>query len=416
LAGKIKKKLNGTIEDLECEMANFIENQQGKKDELKQLQSQHSKLITDEREKQKSLNDLILKASNCTEKIKKLQELKFDRFGKVKDICSALKLDFNYDTDQAATTQNIGETLKDVKAKIGQKEKNIQTLRRQSEDDEQIYQGKIDALREERTKIETNLSTQRNSLNENKASAVKIQKELKDSEDSIPMLNELNPEIEKFEKKLNKLNDENKVDELKEQQELIGYDVIELEDNLHRIENDIDILQSVSRVTVELDSKQNDLSKDQKEFDRIKNKVSSGLKNLFGRQTVDSNFRSKVQTKREELESEVKGIKERLQNIRREHDRMQDQRTNLRTQQKQKDQEIQKIEQDISDVCMLDEYVDYLASQKEKVEKLNMELAVKESSKNTYKDFIDKINDIPCCPLCHKDLDCDDADKLKGNG
>jgi hypothetical protein len=43
-----------------------------------------------------------------------------------------------------------------------------------------------------------------------------------------------------------------------------------------------------------------------------------------------------------------------------------------------------------------------------------MELAVKEASKSTYKDFIDKINDIPCCPLCHKDLE-DDADKLKGS-
>ncbi|XP_070495157.1 DNA repair protein RAD50 [Chironomus tepperi] len=412
LEGKIKKKLVGTIDDLECEMANFIENQQEKKDELKSLQSQHTKLVSEERENQKSLSDLNLKASNITDKIQKLQELKSERFGKVKDICSTLELDFDYDADQAADTQDIGDTLKDIRRHIVLKEKNIQSLKKLEENDEQKFQGKIDELREERTKIETNLKTQRDSLNVNKASAVKIQKELKDSEESIPMLNELTPAIAKYEKKLNKLNEENKVDELREQQEGIGYDVIELEDTLHQLENDIEILQSVSRVSVELDSKQNDLSKDQKEFDRIKNKLSSSLKNLFGKQTVDANFRSKVQSKREELESEVKGIKDRLQNIQREHDRMQDQRTNLRAQQKQKDQEIHKIEQDIGDVCMLDEYLDYLASQKEKVEKLNMELAVKESSKNTYKDFIDKINDTPCCPLCHKNLE-DDADKLK---
>ncbi|CAG9798136.1 unnamed protein product [Chironomus riparius] len=412
LEGKIKKKLTGTIDDLECEMANFIENQQGQKDKLKSLQHQHTKLVNDEREKQKSLNDLNLKASNCTDKIQKLQELKSERFGKVKDICSVLNLDFDYDADQAANTQDVGETLKDIRRNIVQKDKNIQSLKKLAEEDEQIFHGKMDVLREEKTKIETNLKTQRETLNNNKAGAVKIQNELKDCENSIPMLKELNPQIEKVEKKLNKLNDENKVDELKEQQETIGFDVIELEDSLHKIENDIEILQSVSRVTVELDSKQNDLSKDQKEFDRIKNKVSSSLKNLFGKQTVDANFRSKVQTKREELESEVKGNKERLQNIQREHDRMQDQRTSLRAQQKQKDQEIHKIEQDIGDVCMLEEYLNYLASQKEKVEKLNMELAVKESSKNTYKDFIDKINDAPCCPLCHKDLE-DDVDKLK---
>lgn len=415
MSKKIKIKLEGTIEELEVQIANFIKDQNIKKKNMQALEAESARLEKDEREKHSLVLSLKSKQETTIDKIQKMQDLNGDRYEKVKNICSKLKIAFSEDFDQSVNTQELCITLNDVKRSVDEEDNNLNLLKAEVDAEDQNYQKKIDKLRDERTKLETNVTTHSQSIKSLNENCIKVNTEIQNSEASIPMLNQLKPKIERAQKKLNDLNDANNIDEMKEQQDILETEKIELEENLSLIEKDIDILQSASKIIGELELKQNDLLKDQKEYDRIKNKLATGFKTLFHNQTVDGNFRSKIQTKKDQLENEIKSIKDQLQTVQRETDRMQDQRVHLRKQEQNKDSEIRKIERDIDDACNGNEYVSYLASQKEKVSKHNMELAVLESSKNTYQDYIHKIDDTPCCPLCHKGFEDNEGDTLKGN-
>ncbi|MGL5405362.1 MAG: hypothetical protein ACRDAX_00965 [Propionibacteriaceae bacterium] len=54
--------------------------------------------------------------------------------------------------------------------------------------------------------------------------------------------------------------------------------------------------------------------------------------------------------------------------------------------------------------------MDLLTSQKEKVDKLNLELAFHKSAESTFKHYVEDIEQEPCCPLCHKNLDANDSE------
>lgn len=54
-----------------------------------------------------------------------------------------------------------------------------------------------------------------------------------------------------------------------------------------------------------------------------------------------------------------------------------------------------------------------MISQKEKVEKLNMDLAHIKSSGEMYKRYVVEISQDPCCPLCHKNLESNESTVLQ---
>lgn len=174
-------------------------------------------------------------------------------------------------------------------------------------------------------------------------------------------------------------------------------------------------IQGEIEILFELEPKQKDLDLQKKELDRIKNKIMPTMKDLFGREVPESNFRMNVTKKKETLDKEVKTLKEKLQTLQRESDRMGERRLNIRKEIERKSDDLKKIKDDIDDMCKGNDYISYLATQKEKAAKLNMELAFLRSSENTNKDFIQKIDEHPNCPLCHKTFEYDEGDNLKGN-
>lgn len=368
--------------------------------------------------KEKEINNLEQKCKLQSEKITgqigAMQDLSSDHFVKVRDICSKLNIPFESDLDQSLNTQQINSAFEDIKSKLADEVDGVEIMKVEAEERDHQYQKKIDKLRVDRTKMETEIASQKSLIQTMGENRTKIKEEIKASQESVPMLNQINPKIEKLEKKVKELSDANNVDDLVEEREIAEADKTELEDSLAQVERDSEIIQSASRITSEFELKKNDLAKEKKEFDHIKNKQTSNLKTIFGSKMPDSNYRTTVTKKKEQLENEVKTVENQIQQAQREIDRLSERRSNLKKQMETKSGDLKKIQNDIDDVCQGNDYPNYLAAQSEKVSKLNMDLAVLESSKNTYKDYIEKIDETPCCPICHKDLEHDEGDKVKG--
>lgn len=415
MKGKLKRELTGTIEELEQQNKRFLEDQKEKQTRMEILEVENREINKKERELQQAVSALMTKSEGVTEKIGKLQDLSAERFDKVRKICKKLNIEFEGDDlDQSILTQEVDSIYEEIKRTIQEEEENLEMMKIEADHYEFELQKKIDKLREDRTKLKTQIFTQNNSLENFDVNCKKLKSEIKLSEDSIPMLNELNPKIAKTELKLKELNKKDNTAHLNENYEIAEAEKIEIEDQLSILENDIEILQKASKLTSELEIKKTDLNRDVKEFDKLKNKLLPNLRNLFGKNIPDANYRVEINAKKESLKEEVKTIKEKLNKLQREQDRSVDRRKNLKKDLECKQNNIKKIKDDIEDVCNGNDYLSYLQAQNEKVAKLSMELAVLQSSKNTYSNYIAKIDEDPCCPLCHKNFENDESDVLRG--
>lgn len=346
----------------------------------------------------------------------KMQELISERSKAIKKIAQDLDIDIDVDVQsQDMTGEELGSTLDRIRRGILEKTEALRALKLQDEKKDHEYQQAIDKLRGDKTASETNLVGHAQQAKKLKEDQKIIRDEIELIETSMPTFNRLLTQIEDQQKDLQKFKSENNVEELKEQRDFIEIDKVELEAKITSLEVDVEKLESISKVTSELEMKERDLKKDQNDFDRYKNKNASTLKLLFPSKTVDRNYKNVVQTYNDELKREVEDIKASSEEARRTGNRLKTERDYIRKQHTQKESELKEINERIYKMCDGRDYIDVLTSQKDKVEKLTMDLAFHQSSESTFKHYITEIQQEqePCCPLCHKGLNASEGDELK---
>lgn len=401
------------MEVLEMKRENFESDRELKNEEMNSLTSLNLELQKNKVLKERQIQGFKDKLNQYTNDYQQLQNRLSDRFDKVREMCSEINIPFTDDLDQSMDTQMVSNTMSDIERFISNQESELDRMKEVSEDEDVKYQKQIDQLREERAKLETNIVAYRSKITSLNNEIKMARDELKSADTLLPMLKRITPEIEEAEEKVKSLSNENKVHQLEEQKQELVDEIFKLERELSTVDSQIDILHSSSRFTNELEAKQAELTKNQNEYTRIRNKSSSILKTLFPGKTVESNFRYQLQSKENELKKEVNDLDAKLKSIQRENERIIMQRENFRKEEERKEKEIKSIERRINDLCDGgSDYIGVLEAQKEKVSKLNMDLAVVESSKNTYANYIEKIQDESCCPVCSKDFGDHEADNL----
>lgn len=350
-----------------------------------------------------------------SDQIGKLQELQAKRGNEAKLLAEQLGITllFNKDT-QTMMPDDLETSIHRIVQAIKDKEETLNDFKASEEATDVEFQQKIDKIRDEKTSAETNLNTQRLRISTLNSEQNKLRAEIQAVEASMPNLKELIENIAAAEMKLEKYNAKINVEDLQEQRAFVEIDKNELEIKLEAVEKDVEMLQSISMVTNELESKQRELIQNQNDLDRTKNKHSSTLKLLFPSKSVNRNYKNVVQMRIDELKSEVNKMVAASDEARMKKTRLQTRRDHLREEHKRKQKELAEITEKIDKLCDGRDYMDVLTSQKEKVEKLTMELAYHQSSDGMFKHYKQEIEQEPCCPLCHKNLDANEGDELKG--
>ncbi|KAG5675748.1 hypothetical protein PVAND_005626 [Polypedilum vanderplanki] len=405
-------KIDRDLESLKQQQLNFEKDRQDREKNKESLEEECKKLKSLKEKKRNDMMTLNGKMHEYTSDYQRLQDIFAERFDKMQEICSKLNIPFTDDMDQSINTQSLADTLSNIKQYILSAEENFVRLKAEAKKDEDAYQLNIDKIREERTKLETNIATQRNLIQEKTEIIAKLKREIASTESLIPKLKEIQPQIEATEKKLKRLNDENNTEDMTLQQSLLQTEILELEDDQVKIDKSIEVLHSASQFTNELESKQKELTENQKEYTRLKNKSASNFKALFSNKDIENNFHHQMQAKQTELKKGINDVETKIKEKQHEKDRIIMERNNLRKTEEKLEDEIRTIERKIRDLCGDQDYMSVLEAQKDKVAKQNMELALLESSKTTYNSYIEKINDVPCCPLCSKDFEIQEADDL----
>lgn len=401
------------VDQLDEQLQSFKVNQAENAEKLQTLKMEHAKLVADEKRQRETLTKDTASFEKMVDQVAKKMELSESRVKAIKNLGELMDIQIDVNTEsQFISGDDLGTALHRIQRGIDDKKENLRNLKSREDKKDFELQQKIDEVCKEKTTVETNIEAQQDSVKKLVSDRKKLSQEISSIESSMPTFNKLVQEIKRVEDTLAKVKSENDVDGLEEERIFIETDKNELEKQVEELDRDIAALESISKVTSELETKQRELLKDQTEFDRLKNKQTSTLKSLIPSKAVDRNYKQVVQSLSDELQREVREIKNSLEESKMKGNRLQTERDHLRNQQRQKEAELKEINELIYQICDGRAYLDVLASQKEKVDKLNMELAFHKSSESTLKHYISDIKQDQCCPLCHKDLESAETENL----
>lgn len=192
-------------------MQQFKELQEKKQNQKQKLTKECNEIANDKSKCQESISSCTAKLQTISDQISCMQDLSGERFEKVRDICEKLNIPFN-DLDQSVDTQQVDGTFESIKEKIDEEEEGVNFMKVEADEIDRGHQKKIDKLREERTKLETEIDSLKKFIESTEDSRAKIKEEIQVSERSIPALNQLKPKIVQAEKKLEELkNDEKRI-------------------------------------------------------------------------------------------------------------------------------------------------------------------------------------------------------------
>ncbi|CAO1416257.1 unnamed protein product [Diamesa hyperborea] len=412
IRNKIKRMIDGNIPELEEQLASFRETQQMNLIELKEMEKQQRELTAREKVLQEKINDAKVKLSTFFNQREQEQDLISNRFIEIKKLCAKLNIEYDADHDCDSDVK-LDSIFEEIKSGIADIEEQFYKIRMKEDEKEKNFQKQIDMLREEKTAHETNLVAQQNRLSKIKNDRSTFKSDIAGIEASMPMLNDLCDQIDIAEIELKDYEKRNKVEHLEEQKIVLEVEKDEMDSQLTTLDRDIEYLQSVSKITGELEIKERELEKDSNDLERTRNKNTANLRVLFNNKEIDKNYNRSVQSCHEKLEQEIKILNKSLNDNQMTSNRLQTQRKHLKDQHKSKESELTEIKDKIDELCEGQNYNEVLSKVKEKLTKSQMDLGYLKSSEQTFKHYVKEIVKDPCCPLCHKDLDDTESDDLK---
>lgn len=405
--------MDSDVDELQDQLKAFLETQKRNENQLNILSKEYQKLSDEEQRLREVISTGKNKIERLSDHYEKMQELEDERRVAISGLSKELAIDLQFEDSQSLTPADLGSATDRITRKIGDKEENLKTVKSKEDDKDAEFQQQIDKVRVEKTAFETNLKTQGDRISKLSSDQKQVRQDISAIEASMPRMNQLITQIETAEKELQKTKSENNIGDLEDDKDVAATEKAELEEKLTGVDAEVEKLESVSKITSELELKERELVKDQSDFDRTKSKQSSTLKQLFPK-PIDRNYKTNVQALKDKLTSEVQQLKSSLEDTRASVSRLQMERDHLRKQQKLKESELEKTREKIYNVCDGEDYMGLLTSQKEKVDKLNLDLAYHKSSESTYKRYLSDIDQEPDCPLCHKHLESNEPDQLKG--
>ena len=412
IRSKIKRIVSGNITELEEKLSNFRKTQQMNVIELKEMEKQQREVIAREKVLQEKINDSKVKLNMFFNQRQQEQDLLSNRFIEIKKLC--VKLNIEYDADHDCDSDvKLDSIFEEIKCGIADIEEQFNKIRVQEDEKEKNFQRQIDKLREEKTAHETNLVAQQNRLSKLKNDRSAFKTDIAGIEASMPMLNDLCDQIDIAEIELENYEKQNKVEVFEEKRIVLEVEKDEIDSKLTTLDRDIEYLQSVSKITGELEIKERELEKDSNDLERTRNKNIGNLQILFKNKEIEKNYNRSVQSCHEKLEQEIKLLNKSLNDTKMASNRLQTQRKHLKDQHKSKESELTEIKDKIDELCEGQNYNEVLSKSKDKLSKSQMDLGYLKSSEQTFNHYVQEIVKDPCCPLCHKDLDGTESDDLK---
>uniref|UniRef100_A0A1Q3F5U9 DNA repair protein RAD50 n=1 Tax=Culex tarsalis TaxID=7177 RepID=A0A1Q3F5U9_CULTA len=410
LRSKIRTPFSGSLAELEQEIRSFQESMGTKRSELRDAESDLVSRKAQEKSLQAKLQECESRRVHLIAKRQQEQDLGGDRAGKIVELCTRLKLPAGGDYEGSSV--DVDSALAAIKHGIRSEESSVQALARSHDEADQAAQKAIDRLREEKTKLESDVRMKRQMVEDFAREKAKTQTEIAAIERSAETLKKIVGEIEKLEREYETQKANSNVDGMKRTLAEKKVKREELQSKLDSVEEKISALDAIAAKATELGLKEQQLSGREAEFRRVRNKHSDNLKRLFPTKTIESNFKRAVQDLYDGLQRQIKQLNESTRAAQAIVTEMETTRRSQKRDLERLERELTENREKIYAACQGQPYEEVLSKLKEKITRNNLEHGELRSAEVLYRKYISRIEDDSCCPLCHKEMAGSDAQDI----
>lgn len=407
---KIKQIFPGEIAELQREIRSFQSKVAEARDDNESTDNEISVLKQIKNQIDRKIQECEAEKVRLQQLLEQQQDKNSERAKHLEEITTKLSIATPSDLDNQ-NPRVIQGILTTVKTAVNTKDTNLKELKHNHDEADRTNQEKVDQSRDKKIKIESEISSKMEANKNMQREIQETQKTVNNIKAGATQLQEINDKISRLESEQRSIvseqvytDKETKISDMKTKRD-------EIQQELDTVEEKIEQLNQISGILNEISYKEKQLVAHESEFKRIQNKQNSNLGRLFS-EMIEKDFKRAVQRKYDELEREVKALKDgntKQGNALTENKMKQ---RHLRDQITKIEKELKEGEEAIYDKCQGDDYEDLKAKVKEKLEKLRMELGANRSAESFYQKYIDEVNQQNCCPLCHKDVDVFAKDDL----
>uniref|UniRef100_A0A182NCI9 DNA repair protein RAD50 n=1 Tax=Anopheles dirus TaxID=7168 RepID=A0A182NCI9_9DIPT len=411
LKSKINKLFEGSLPELEVEIRVFQQTSAAKQSELESEESEMQQLKMQERSLQQKLQTTDGQKIELLEKQKRERELQVERGKKITVLAGKLKVTASLDNGGA---EEVDLALTSIRNAIKTEEQLMQTKTKSFEEEDTRAQKRIDTLRETKATLESDCLSKRKQIDQLEREKSQSAREVTEIERSAETLKRLIDEIDRleqeYESQVKATNLPAMKSELTERKKLRD----QLQDQLDRLDERISSLNEMAMKEQELTLKEQQCTGRETEVRRLRNKHAESLRQLFPDRTIESSYKSNLQTLYDTLQKDVKTVNDKIRRAQATVTEMETTRKSQKQQLDRLERELAEAEEKIYSACRGNAYEDVLAKLNEKIIKNNMEHGEARSAVVLYQKFISNLENDRCCPVCEKGLESEDVRDVSG--
>ncbi|XP_013113614.2 DNA repair protein RAD50 [Stomoxys calcitrans] len=411
LKKKIKTMFEGTLEELDSEIGNFGQKMTEKRTERREMEGKLNSVKKEEKSLQNRHNDVDKKRVVAIQQKQKEDDAKKKRADKLKAI--GQQMNITIPEDLGDTTEEVAKILEEIKGVLATEQGKINETISQHDAEDQEIQTKIDQLRVEVAKLQEsvgNLTKQKKAYEKESEQTEKKILEIEKSTQQLKVVSAKLKETEDcYEETSSKFNQEELRENIKKDKEAIK----KLDADFRSVDERLTFLNSISKLVAELNLKEQELENREQEVRKVKSKHSGNFRKIFEEgKVVESNFQRHVKVTYEKSRRHIKELNNKINGLKLKEQRFEIKRKTLKDELQKAEKELEDCKETIFEKCRSTPYEELLTRSKTLLSKHQLELGAQKSAEAFYKQYLQKIEDEPYCPLCQKDMTTSEASGL----
>lgn len=399
---RIVEIFQGSADELNTKLEDLTDGHLVMNTELTEKEDQLRLALGKEKDINKQEMDCQGKYAALAKECEHEQDLYSKRAKLIKKLCTDLNIELNFDVENDnnrafGLIPNIKEKIEADKNRIADMVKEFEKV---DAEQEQAARG----FREEEVRINSENRSIQSQLIELEGELKKQKDSIENTEKSFQKLREIKRNLASLNAALDDYKKNTQVPELEVEHAANVTERNKLKEEVENLDDQIQGLHTFATIMADVKGKEDRVALRKADERRIRNKHHESLMKIFPNNDINSNFKRRVESEAQKLRSESN----RLEAIhkRRESNAL-TLKNNLRNKKQQKtdaEAERNRLDVDIERLIENDSFAEVLAQAREETDKFKMEYSSLKSSEMFYKKYIKKVEDQPCCPLCHKDL------------
>ncbi|XP_066998593.2 DNA repair protein RAD50 [Anabrus simplex] len=422
-----KTQINSLREQKQDLRRNISELFKGSVSELKEaIESFHSQLKEKDMELsnvEKKLNSTRREENNIGEQIsneqRKIGQLQTEEDQQQKWIKSrnsglkSLAIELGLEEPVLSSTLQVEKEMELVEQKVQESVEGLEKLQHDLESDEVRLQSKVDSLRDEKVKLEQEISMKTGLVRSKREEMRKIRKDIEEVEKSAGRLLEVERELTEVKNNLDKTVKEVDAEELQKSIQTSQEKLKGLKNRLDVVYEEVNQLQLYSSVQTEINVQKEARATKEAELRRLKNKNADTIRHLIG-SFPESGLKDELKKCLENLAMTIRDQNNQLSACQRDVTRLEVNRRNKKEQLESRERELKEFQDQVYDQCGQRDLEDVIADLADRIQELRDQKGTLTSQEHLFRRYVQKLQEQdPCCPLCHRNFNnTDEAAEL----